>query len=139
MPLKHPFFISCFNIPPLSFNDIANAAILSARTREELQQKCDQRHHGAVSNSSLNYYFPSPIYKLLYGLSTVVHRDFDRTSRDVSSSSSFKCNWYVDKHDHWFRQEISGAAMATSFEGWSTRKHRIWWHVSQTNPTISKL
>jgi protein kinase len=77
--LKHPFFRSCFYIPPsLRFRDAA-----SAGTSGESEQECYKRYHGALSNSILNHSFPSP-NKLHAYSSTPVHRDLNRANQHVS-------------------------------------------------------
>ncbi|KAJ6944356.1 hypothetical protein NC652_009678 [Populus alba x Populus x berolinensis] len=74
--LRHPFFRSCFYIPPsLRFRDAA-----SAGTNGESEQDCYKRYHGALSDSNLNHSFPSP-NKLHAYSSTPVHPDLNRAKQ----------------------------------------------------------
>ncbi|CAK7336412.1 unnamed protein product [Dovyalis caffra] len=86
--LKHPFFRSSFYIPPsLRFTASANGAILSAGISGESAQRCDRRYLESLSNSSLDYSFPTPNKLCTCSNTTTVHCDFHRANQDVSSSA----------------------------------------------------
>ncbi|CAK7335727.1 unnamed protein product [Dovyalis caffra] len=102
---KHPFFRSCFYIlPPLRFDATVNGAILSTGTREGSQQKRDKRHRGALSNSTLNYYFPFPDYKLTMVISDIVQVQKDQFLDHHAYDASYPSSTPVDAPNNGCRE-----------------------------------
>ncbi|KAJ6414533.1 hypothetical protein OIU84_003520 [Salix udensis] len=81
--LDHPFFRSCFCIPPsLRFRDAATIV----GTSGEFEQECFRGFPEALSHSNLSHGFPSPSKLHAYS-STPVHCDFNRANQHVSRPS----------------------------------------------------
>uniref|UniRef100_A0A2P2MHS9 cyclin-dependent kinase n=1 Tax=Rhizophora mucronata TaxID=61149 RepID=A0A2P2MHS9_RHIMU len=78
--LQHPFFQSCFYVPPsLRSRAAATGTPPSARSKLTLEQQ-SRRYSGALTNSKLVNKFPSP--KLHPSLSTGVQRKLDMVNQD---------------------------------------------------------
>ncbi|XP_075640924.1 cyclin-dependent kinase F-4 [Castanea sativa] len=83
--LQHPFFQSCFYVPPSLRSRVAVARTPpSARTRGALEQQSARRHSGALSTSKLTSNYPSP--KLHASLSSGVQRKLDLVDQDMSKN-----------------------------------------------------
>ncbi|KAL3598831.1 hypothetical protein D5086_006749 [Populus alba] len=79
--LQHPFFQSCFYVPPsLRPRAAITRTPASAGTKGGLEQQCARSLPGALSNSKLTNSFPSP--KLHASLSTGVQRKLDMVNQD---------------------------------------------------------
>ncbi|KAJ6703855.1 MITOGEN-ACTIVATED PROTEIN KINASE [Salix viminalis] len=79
--LQHPFFQSCFYVPPsLRPRAAVTRTPTSAGTKGGLEQQCARSLPGALSNSKLTNNFPSP--KLHASLSTGVQRKLDMVNQD---------------------------------------------------------
>lgn len=79
--LQHPFFQSCFYVPPsLRPRAAITRTPASAGTKGGLEQQCARNLPGALSNSKLTNSFPSP--KLHASLSTGVQRKLDMVNQD---------------------------------------------------------
>lgn len=78
--LQHPFFQSCFYVPPsLRPRAAITRTPASAGTKGGLEQQCGRNLPGALSNSKLTNSFPSP--KLHASLSTGVQRKLDMVNQ----------------------------------------------------------
>ncbi|XP_059441241.1 cyclin-dependent kinase F-4 [Corylus avellana] len=83
--LQHPFFQSCFYVPP-SLRSRATFARTppSAGTRRAMEQQSGRRHSVAFSSSEFTRNYPSP--KLHASLSTGVQRKLDLVNQDASKN-----------------------------------------------------
>ncbi|GMY29597.1 cyclin-dependent kinase F-4 [Fagus crenata] len=82
--LQHPFFQSCFYVPPSLRPRVAVARTPPAGKRGALEQQSARRHSGALSSSKFTSNYPSP--KLHASLSTGVQRKLDLVDQDMSKN-----------------------------------------------------
>ncbi|XP_065879685.1 cyclin-dependent kinase F-4 [Euphorbia lathyris] len=83
--LQHPFFQSCFYVPPtLRSRSLVARTPPSAGTRSALEQQCVRRYPGSLYNSKVTHSFPSPKSNL--PLSIGVQRKLDLVNQDTSKN-----------------------------------------------------
>ncbi|KAJ8754322.1 hypothetical protein K2173_002773 [Erythroxylum novogranatense] len=87
--LQHPFFQSCFYVPPsLRYGTAINRRPLSAGTKVSSEKQNTRRYAGALTNSKLVNNFPSP--KMHASLSSGVQQKLDMANKMMSANKNEK-------------------------------------------------